>query len=55
MSQIKTELRLPHEYSNPLDPLEQTGGCLVVKFNDPDVPSWIDRVETFANTWDFSA
>ena len=55
MSQIKTELWLPHECSNSLDPLVRSGGCLVVKFNDPDVPSWVDRVETFANTWDFSA
>lgn len=51
MSRIKTELWLPHKYSNLHDPLVQSGGCVVVTFEDPDPPSWTNRVETFFHTW----
>lgn len=51
MSRIKTELWLPHKYSNSHDPLVQSGGCVVVTFEDPDLPSWSNRVETFFHTW----
>lgn len=47
MSQIKTELWLPHKDSDPTDPLVQSGGCVVGTFEDPDQPSWIERIETF--------
>ncbi|KAH8817023.1 hypothetical protein F5884DRAFT_778232 [Xylogone sp. PMI_703] len=55
MSQIKTELWLPHGNSNPYDPLVQAGGCVVLTFEDPDIPSWTRRLVTFIRTWDFSA
>lgn len=55
MSQIKAELWLPHKNSDLQDLLVQSGGCVVLTFEDPDVPSWIDRVETFLYTWDYSA
>jgi uncharacterized protein YcbX len=51
MSQIKTELWLPHKESNPHDPLVQAGGCVVVTFEDPDISSWINRLETVFHTW----
>ncbi|KAJ4308070.1 hypothetical protein N0V84_012315 [Fusarium piperis] len=46
MSQIKPELWVPHEESDPQDPLVRAGGCLVLRFPDPDAPSWINRLET---------
>ncbi|OKO98249.1 hypothetical protein PENSUB_9347 [Penicillium subrubescens] len=55
MSQIKAELWLPHKDSDAHDPLVQSGGCVVLTFEDPDLPSRIDRVETFFYTWDYSA
>ena len=55
MSQVKTELWLPHKHSNLKDPLVRSGGCVVGTFDDPSPPSWADRVETFYNTWDLSA
>lgn len=45
MSQIKPELWVPHEGSDPQDPLVRAGGCLALRFPDPDPPSWIDRLE----------
>ena len=55
MSLVQTELWLPHSGSNPRDPLVQAGGCVVLTFQDPGVPSWINQLETFLNTWDPSA
>ncbi|KAJ5380759.1 uncharacterized protein N7496_003187 [Penicillium cataractarum] len=55
MSQIKIELCVPHKNSDSHDSLVQSGGCLVVTFEDPDSPSWIDRVETLFYTWNLSA
>ena len=51
MALIKTELWLPHKNSDPHDPLVQSGGCVVMSFEDPDTPSWTNRVETFLHTW----
>jgi hypothetical protein len=39
MSQIKTELWLPHKNSDPRDPLVQAGGCVLLSFQNPDNPS----------------
>lgn len=55
MSQIKAELWLPHKNSDLQDSLVQSGGCVVLTFEDPDPPSWIDRVETLYYTRDYSA
>lgn len=56
MSQIKTEIWLPHKDSNQHDPLVQTGGCVVLTFRDPDPPtSWTSRLETLLRTGDPSA
>ena len=52
MSQVKTELWLPHEKSNPQDPLVQAGGCTIFSFNDPDPPDWRSRLEACFLTWD---
>lgn len=51
MSQIKTELWLPHEKSDP------TGGCVVLTFSDPDTPisGWSTRLETFFHTGSLSS
>ncbi|KAJ5460951.1 uncharacterized protein N7458_002503 [Penicillium daleae] len=54
MSQIKTELWLPHKDSNPRDPLVEAGGCVVMTFRDLDSPSWINRLETFLHKRDLS-
>ncbi|KAF7588931.1 hypothetical protein BBP40_005009 [Aspergillus hancockii] len=51
MSQIKTELWLPHKESNQSDPLVQAGGCVVLTFHDPDTPGWMNRLETLFHTW----
>ncbi|KAE8143755.1 hypothetical protein BDV38DRAFT_232023 [Aspergillus pseudotamarii] len=50
MSQIKTELWLPHNKSSQHDPLVQAGGCVVVTFPDPDGPSWFDYLERLFHT-----
>ncbi|KAA8648799.1 hypothetical protein EYZ11_011382 [Aspergillus tanneri] len=55
MSQMKTELWLPHKKSDPRDPLVESGGCIVLTFADPDPSSWMDRLETLLHTWDLSA
>ncbi|KAH8656767.1 hypothetical protein BGZ61DRAFT_510776 [Ilyonectria robusta] len=51
MSQIQTELWLPQMKSNPHDPLVQAGGCVVLKFPDPDDSSWTTQLETLFHTW----
>ncbi|KAE8336048.1 hypothetical protein BDV24DRAFT_178838 [Aspergillus arachidicola] len=50
MSQIKTELWLPHKESNQHDPLVQAGGCVVVSFPDPDGPGWFDCLQRYFHT-----
>lgn len=45
MALIKTELWLPHKESHPDDPLVRAGGCVVVRFRDPDPPSWMAWLE----------
>lgn len=55
MSLVKTEVWLPHKESNPHDPLVQTGGCVVVTFQDPDIPTWTSRLEAIFHTWSPSA
>lgn len=55
MSRVKTELWLPHEKSDPQDPLVQAGGCITFSFNDPDPPSWRSRLEACFLTWDHRA
>ncbi|KAL6232522.1 hypothetical protein BDW75DRAFT_247116 [Aspergillus navahoensis] len=50
MSQIETELWLPHKDSNPHDPLVRAGGCLVLTFQDRDTPGWINRLEAIVHT-----
>ncbi|KAF5863330.1 hypothetical protein ETB97_010330 [Aspergillus alliaceus] len=47
MSQIRPELWLPHKESDSHDPLVLAGGCLLVKFPDPDTSSWVNRLEAF--------
>ncbi|KAF4447154.1 hypothetical protein F53441_9299 [Fusarium austroafricanum] len=46
MSQVKTELWLRHEDSDPKNPFVRSLGCLVFKFPDPDPPSWLDQVKS---------
>lgn len=50
MCLIRNELWLPGKGCDPLDPLVQAGGCVVLTFEDPDVPDWISRLETFFHT-----
>ncbi|KAF5683562.1 molybdopterin cofactor [Fusarium denticulatum] len=44
LSQIKTELWLPKPDADKRDPLVQAGGCVVMSFADPAVPSWLDQI-----------
>ncbi|KAF5565900.1 molybdopterin cofactor [Fusarium napiforme] len=44
LSQIKTELWLPKPNADKSDPLVQAGGCIVMSFADPAVPSWLDQI-----------
>lgn len=48
MALIATELWLPHKHSDASDPLVQSGGCLVLRFQDPDIPAptWMDCLES---------
>ncbi|KAI9930649.1 hypothetical protein ASPWEDRAFT_39550 [Aspergillus wentii DTO 134E9] len=56
MTQIKTELWLPHERSDALDPLVQAGGCILLTFPDVDIHhSWMRRLEMLYHTGDFFA
>ncbi|KAF7719689.1 Uncharacterized protein PECH_004190 [Penicillium ucsense] len=55
MSQIRTELWLPHRSSDPSDPLVQSEGCLVLSFENPDRTSWTDQLETVIYARDFAA
>ncbi|KAL5366228.1 hypothetical protein BJX96DRAFT_169762 [Aspergillus floccosus] len=55
MSQIKTELWLPHDKSDAHDPLVQAGGCVVLAFQDPEASSWMARLETIFHTCDLSS
>lgn len=55
MAQIKTELWLPHKGSDSSDPLVKAGGCVVLRFQDSDAPTWVDSLETFFYTGSFSA
>ena len=53
MSTIETELWLPNKY-NYTNTRDQSGGYLVMKFDNPETPTWADRIETFLRTWDSS-
>lgn len=55
MARIETELWLPHEGSDSSDVLVKAGGCVVLRFRDPDVPDWSKWFETFFYTGDFFA
>ncbi|KZZ92842.1 MOSC, beta barrel [Moelleriella libera RCEF 2490] len=50
MSLIQTELWLPHDDSDPDDVLVRAGGCLVVRFPDPDPSDWRTKLETLMCT-----
>lgn len=54
MSRIETELWLPRQddYSHDSD---QSSGYLVMRFENPDTPTWADRIESLLRTWDPSA
>ncbi|CAG8298006.1 unnamed protein product [Penicillium salamii] len=51
MSLVRTEIWVPHGESDTRDSLVQSGGCLVMKFDDPDIPSWINQIDAFFQTW----
>ncbi|SCO42389.1 unnamed protein product [Fusarium fujikuroi] len=44
LSHIKTELWLPKPNADRSDPLVEAGGCIVMSFSDPAVPSWLDQI-----------
>ncbi|RBA20567.1 hypothetical protein FPRO05_08014 [Fusarium proliferatum] len=44
LSHIKTELWLPKPNDDKSDPLVEAGGCIVMSFSDPVVPSWLDQI-----------
>ena len=55
MSLIKSELWLPHKSSDPKDPLVQAGGCILLKFPDPDPATWVQKLQSFLEEKSFSA
>ena len=55
MSLIKQELWLPHDTSDPRDPLAQAGGCLIVSFPDPDPLVWTKRLQAIFESWSLTA
>ncbi|OAQ65421.1 molybdopterin cofactor sulfurase [Pochonia chlamydosporia 170] len=55
MSLIETELWLPHENSNPNDALVRAGGCVVIRFPDPENPTWLSWFDSLLYTWNPSA
>ncbi|KAH7259043.1 uncharacterized protein BKA55DRAFT_638779 [Fusarium redolens] len=44
LSQIKTELWLPKPHADKNDLLALAGGCIVMSFADPAVPSWLNQI-----------
>lgn len=51
MSLVRTEIWIPHKESDPNDLLVQSNGCVVMRFDDPDAPTWIARLDAFCQTW----
>ncbi|KAG8408451.1 hypothetical protein J3458_019486 [Metarhizium acridum] len=51
MSLVKTELWLPHPASDPSHVLVRSGGCVVVRFPDPERPTWLTWFESLLYTW----
>lgn len=55
MSRIETELWLPCKDNYADDTAGQSGGYLVMTFDNPETPTWADRIETLLRTWNLSA
>ncbi|KID94636.1 MOSC, beta barrel, partial [Metarhizium majus ARSEF 297] len=51
MSLVKTELWLPHRGSDANHELVRSGGCVVIRFPDPEPPSWLRWLESLLYTW----
>ncbi|KAJ5325356.1 uncharacterized protein N7506_008458 [Penicillium brevicompactum] len=51
MSLVKTELWVPRQEIDPTDKNVQSSGCLVMRFDDPDTPTWVTRLDAFCQTW----
>ncbi|UZP43038.1 hypothetical protein NXS19_010854 [Fusarium pseudograminearum] len=44
LSKIKTEIWIPKSNADENDPLVQSGGCVILSFPDPSIPSWLNVV-----------
>ncbi|KAL4727963.1 hypothetical protein ACLX1H_004667 [Fusarium chlamydosporum] len=44
LSKIKTEIWIPKPNADKKDPLVQSGGCIIMSFPDPSIPSWLGIV-----------
>jgi hypothetical protein len=44
LSKIKTEIWIPKPNADKSDPLVQSGGCIIMSFPDPSIPSWLNVV-----------
>lgn len=55
MSLIQTELWLPHERSDEQDPLVQSGGCLRMKFPEPESATPLRQVQACIEQFSLSA
>ncbi|KHN98387.1 MOSC, beta barrel [Metarhizium album ARSEF 1941] len=55
MALVKTELWLPRRGGDPDDALVRAGGCVVIRFPDPDSSTWLRRLESLIYTWNPAA
>ncbi|CEI70452.1 hypothetical protein FVEN_g1041 [Fusarium venenatum] len=42
VSKVKTEIWIPKPDADKNDPLVQSGGCIIMSFPDPSIPSWLN-------------
>ncbi|OBS22656.1 hypothetical protein FPOA_08989 [Fusarium poae] len=44
LSKVKTEIWIPKPNADNNDPLVRSGGCVIMSFPDPSIPSWLNVV-----------
>ncbi|RGP78830.1 molybdopterin cofactor [Fusarium longipes] len=47
LSKIKTEIWIPKADADENDPLVKSGGCIIMSFPDPSIPSWLNVVAAY--------
>lgn len=47
---MKTEIWIPKPNANETDPLVKSGGCIIMSFPDPSIPSWLNMIGGYTAT-----